>query len=111
MLTCLFGNKAIEKILFFLVINKECYATQLSKIFDEALSVFQKSLDRLESGGILISTLKGKTRLYQFNPRCPFIKELKQLINRAYEFFPDKIKETYYEIPIRKRPRRKGKPL
>jgi hypothetical protein len=90
--------------------NERCCGQQLSKTFQQALSSFQKVLDRLETGGIVVSFLEGKTRMYQFSPRYPFLKELKNFLSKAYEFLHQKQKETYYEPIIRKRPRKKGKP-
>lgn len=111
MLEPLFGGKNIEKILFFLLINQRCYGRGLSRTFQQALSPIQKALDRLETGGIIVSFLEGKTRMYQFNPRYPFLQELKTLLKKAYIFLPQEFKNQYYEPKIRKRPRRKGKPL
>lgn len=111
MLEPIFGGKNIEKILFYLIINERCYGTHLGRSFEQALSPLQKALDRLESGGIIISFLEGKTRIYQFNPRYPFLQELKNLLEKAYTFLPQEFKNRYYEPKIRKRPRRKGKPL
>ncbi|NGX41619.1 MAG: hypothetical protein KR126chlam4_01462 [Candidatus Anoxychlamydiales bacterium] len=111
MLESIFGGKNIERILFFLLINQRCYGRQLSYIFQQALSPIQKTLDRLERGGIIISFLEGKTRMYHFNPRYPFLQELKKLLERAYMFLPQEFKNRYYEPKIRKRPRRKGKSL
>ena len=111
MLEPLFGSKSIEKILFFLLINDKCYGSQLSKVFEEALSPFQKGLDRLETGNILVGFLEGKTRIYQFNPRYPFLSELKAFLQKAYEFLPSEYKERFYETKVRKRPHSKGKPF
>jgi hypothetical protein len=111
MLESLFGGKNVEKVLFFLLVNKRCYGRQLSLIFQQAISTFQNVLDRLETGGVLVSFLEGKTRLYQFNPRYPYLKELEAFLVKAYAFLPQEIKEKYYEPKSRKRPRRKGKPL
>ncbi|NGX26757.1 MAG: hypothetical protein K940chlam6_00682 [Chlamydiae bacterium] len=111
MLERLFGNKNIEKVLFYLAFNEKCYATQLSNNFDSALSGFQNTLDKLEYAGVLVSFLEGRTRMYQFNPRYPFLNELKSLLSRAYNYLPESIRKKYYEKRIRKRPRRKGKPL
>jgi len=111
MLEPLFGSKTIERILFFLLKNNRCYGAQLSKVFNEALSPFQKGLDRLEAGGIIVSFLEGRARVYQFNPRYPFLPELKTFLQKAYEFLPDELKERFYQPIIRRRPRRKGKPL
>lgn len=111
MLESLFGNAVIEKILFYLVVNEECYASQLKEVFQLPLFSFQRALARLEKGSIIISHRKGKTLLYQFNPRYPFLKELKTLLERAYDGYPQNIREKYYEQIVRKRPRRQGKPL
>ena len=94
-----------------MLINERCYGQQLIRNFKQALSPFQKVLDRLENGGIAVSFLEGKTRCYQFNPRYPFLQELKDFLIKAYAFLPQEIKDEYYEPVVRKRPRRKGKPL
>jgi hypothetical protein len=62
----------------------------------------------LEQGGILYSRLKGKVRLFGFNPRYAFRKELESLLEKALEFVPDQDKEKYYRPRLR--PRRTGKP-
>ena len=111
MLEPIFGSKTIEKILFYLLINTRCYGSQLSRVFGESLSPFQKGLERLENGGVLVSFLEGKTRVYQFNPRYPFLSELKAFLQKAYEFLPPEFKDSFYQPLVRKRPRRKGKPL
>ena len=111
MLEILFGNKYVEKVLFYLLVNEKCFATELSKRFGTALSPWQKGLDKLELAGVLVSFSIGKTRVFQFNPRYAFLNELKALITKAYEFLPNTLKINYYEPKIRKRPRRKGKPL
>jgi len=67
-------------------------------------------LARLEKGGILVSQKEGKTLIYQFNPRYPFLRELKMFLEKAYTFLPTDIRDKYYENTDRKRPRRRGKP-
>lgn len=111
MLEGLFGNESIERVLFYTLQNKTCYALQLKKQFQSTLSPMQQALLRLEKGGILVSTLVGKTRVFQFNPRYPFLKELCSFLQCAYDTLPEEIKGKYYEAPVRKRPRRTGKPL
>lgn len=111
MLESLFGNAVIEKVLFFLETNQKCYPSQLKDIFGLPLYSFQKALARLEKGGIIVSHREGKTLLYQFNPRYPFLKELRSFLQKAYTFLPEDMREKYYEPKIRNRPRRLGKPL
>ncbi len=107
----LFGNPVIEKVLFYIIRNEKTYASQLSRIFEMPLFSFQKALERLERGGIIVSQKEGKTRLYQFNPRYPMLREFRSFLEKAYSFLPEDFQMKYYEAPVRKRPRRKGKPL
>ncbi len=111
MLESIFGNESIERVLFYLLQNESCYALQLKKLFESPLSPIQQALLRLEKGGVLVSTLVGKTRVFQFNPRYPFLNELRSFLQRAYETLPEGFRKKYYEPPIRRRPRRTGKPL
>lgn len=111
MLESLFGNPVIEKVLFFLIANEKCYPSQLKKAFQSHLYSFQRALGRLEKGGIVISHQQGKTLIYQFNPRYPFLNELKAFLQKGYDFLPQEMRDKYYEPPIGKRPRRQGKPL
>lgn len=109
MLEGLFGNPVIEQIFFTLFLSGKTYPLELAKNFNEPVNRFQQQLRRLEDGGIIVSRLIGKTRLYTFNPRYPFLKELRSLIEKAYDFLPEKEKDKFYRK--RMRPRRAGKPL
>ncbi|HEU4743765.1 MAG TPA: hypothetical protein VFS61_00965, partial [Anaerolineales bacterium] len=73
------------------------------------LYAIQRQLDKLESGGVLVSRTAGRTRLYQFNPRYPFLNELKQLLEKALSFYPEDIRENL--VMNRRRPRKRDKPL
>jgi len=92
----LFGNPTIEKILFFLLINEKCYATQISRTLETPLTPIQQALNRLENGGILISSLEGKTRLFRFNPHYSFMKSLQTLLKEGYRQLPLKAQQLYF---------------
>lgn len=111
MLEKLFGNAVIEKILFYLLANGEGYATELKSALNIPLYSIQIGLARLEQGGIVVRRAMGKTQLYQLNPRYPFLEELKAFLKKAYASIPETMRTRLYETPVRKRPRRKGKPL
>lgn len=108
MLESLVGNKTAERVLLFLQAYGEGYAQQIADRFGISLSAVQRQLTRLERGGIVVSQLKGRTRLYVFNPRWPFRSELQSLLKKALSYLPDSELEPYYRS--RTRPRRKGKP-
>lgn len=109
MLVPLLGSKGSEKVLIFIAVRDEGYAREISQFFDMDLSTIQNQLDKFELGGILASATKGRTRLYTFNPRYPFLKELKQLLDKALSFYPEDEREKL--LMERRRPRRRGKPL
>ncbi len=56
-----------------------------------------------------MSSMIGRTRLYEFNPRYPLLKELRMLLEKAMQFLPDD--EIQRLTIFRNRPRRKGKKL
>jgi hypothetical protein len=109
MLEPILDNKIKERILLTLLVRKEAYARDIAVIFRSNLFPIQNQLKKLERGGVLASQLKGRTRLYSFNPRYPFLKELRNLLARALDFIPKSEKEKYYTPRLR--PRRTGKPL
>jgi predicted transcriptional regulator len=111
MLEYLYGNKNVEKILIYLFLHNKANATELSHAFGTSLDPIQKTLRKLEEGGLLVSFLEGRTRVFQWNPRYPFLQEIKILTKKSYEFLPTNIQEIYYQLTKRKRPRKTGKPL
>lgn len=111
MLEYLFANKNVEKILIYLSLHEKAYAMQLARTFHSALDPIQKTLKKLEEGGLIVSFLEGKTRIFQWNPRYAFLSEIQALAKKAYEFLPIEIQETVYQSTKRKRPRKTGKPL
>jgi len=111
MLEYLFANKNVEKILIYLFLHRKANATELSRAFKTSLDPIQKTLKKLEEGGLLVSFLEGRTRVFQWNPRYPFLQEIQHLAKKTYEFLPTNIQENCYKLTKRKRPRKTGKPL
>ncbi len=109
MLEELFGSKSSERILTFLAAREDGYAAEIARFFDLNLYATQLKLEKLEEGAILVSTYKGRTRLFQFNPRYPFLKELKSLLEKSITFYPRRAREDL--LMNRRRPRRKGKEI
>ena len=107
MLDKLFGSKTAERVLMYLFVYQEAYPTEISRVFSLPLSMVQKQLQKFEEGGILASRLRGKVRIYQWNPRYPYLNEVKKLLARNFEYLPENIKDRFYRK--RTRPRRKDK--
>lgn len=111
MLEYLFANKNVEKVLMYLSLHGKANATELSRSFASALDPIQKTLRKLEEGGLIASFLEGRTRVFQWNPRYPFLAEIQALAKKAYSFLPPDIQKARYQSTQRKRPRKTGKPL
>lgn len=109
MLEPLLGSVNAERCLLFILTRDEGYASEMAKFFDTDLYGIQKQLDKLEVGGVLASYKVGRTRLYRFNPRYAFLTELQALMNKALEFYPADEQDRLRVV--RRRPRRRGKPL
>jgi predicted ArsR family transcriptional regulator len=107
MLEPLLNSQNKEQALVFLLAREEGYATEIARFFDTHLYGIQKQLDKLETGGILVSRKVGRTRLYTYNPRYALIEELKSLIEKALSFYPDELQEEL--LMDRRRPRLRGK--
>jgi hypothetical protein len=96
-------------VLIFILARDKGYALEIADFFELALSQVQKQLASLEAGSILVSQTAGRTRLYEFNPRLFYLKELKALLDKTLAFYPPEIQENL--SMNRRRPRRRNKPL
>lgn len=109
MLEALLGTKNRELVLQYIAVFTEGYAREITRYFDVSLISIQKQLENLENGGVLLSKMVGRTRVYFFNPRYAFLDELSALLSKAREYYSPELKEKL--TMQRKRPRRPEKPL
>lgn len=109
MLEPLLESSSKEKILIYIYTHGESYPREISVSLGYHVNTVQYQLTKLEGGGVLYSKLKGRIRLFGFNPRYPFKKELVALLEKALTFIPDEERKKLYTPRLR--PRRTGKPL
>ncbi len=109
MLEPILGSISSERVLMYLLARDEGYAREIARFYDAGLDPIQKQLEKLETGGVLVSRTAGRTRLYSFNPRYPFNGELRALLEKTLSFYPSD--EQKRLMMSRRRPRRRGKPL
>lgn len=109
MLESVLGSISCERVLVFLAAREEGYAREIASFFTTSLAPIQKQLDKLEAGGVLVSRTAGRTRLYTFNPRYPFLAELTAFLTKAVLFYDMDLQDRL--LLNRRRPRRRGKPL
>jgi DNA-binding MarR family transcriptional regulator len=105
----LLGSANAERVLIFILVRKEGYTREIARFYGCDPDSIQKQLAKLEAGGVFVSSPAGRTRLYFFNPRYPFLKELKALLEKALTFYSQEEQEQL--LMNRRRPRRSGKPL
>ncbi|MBL8051095.1 MAG: winged helix-turn-helix transcriptional regulator [Anaerolineales bacterium] len=109
MIEVLLGSKNAERVLIYIFTREEGYAREIARFFNTDLKSIQNQLNKLEAGGVLVSHPVGRTRPYVFNPRYPFLNELKALLEKAFSFYKPQEQE---ELKMkRKRPRSRGKEL
>jgi predicted transcriptional regulator len=109
MLEPLLGSESKERVLLFLLAREEGYATEIARFFETDLYGIQNQLDRLETGGVMVSRKVGRTRMYTFNPRYALLEELQALLEKALSFYPEEMRDGL--LLNRRRPRLRGKPL
>ena len=109
MLEPLFESEFKEKILLYIHTHGESYPREIAKALGLHVNTVQYQLLKLEGGGVLYSKLKGRIRLFGFNPRYAFKKELAALLAKALTFVPEEELDRLYRPRLR--PRRTGKPL
>lgn len=109
MLESLLGSVNKERVLIFISARGEGYPRDIARFFSTDLTPVQRQLDVLERGGVLVSRLVGRTRIYTFNPRYPLLDEVRALLEKALSFYPQEEQDRL--LLARQRPRRAGKPL
>jgi DNA-binding transcriptional ArsR family regulator len=108
MLEPLFGSRVKEEALLYLLTRGEAYPREIAAAQGNALDTVQQQLRRLEAGGVVVSQLRGKVRLFRLNPRYPFRRELEALLAKVLSFLPAGERERLYTPRLR--PRRTDKP-
>jgi hypothetical protein len=109
MIEVLLGSKNAERVLIYVFAREEGYAREIATFYQTDLKPIQMQLDKFEKSGVLVSRAIGRTRPYEFNPRYPFLNELKALLEKALSFYPAKEQEDLKMN--RRRPRARGKDL
>jgi len=109
MIETILGSKNAERVLIYLFSREEGYAREIASFYIADLKSIQMQLDKFEKSGVLASRSVGRTRPYVFNPRYPFLNELKALLEKALSFYPQEERDEL--LMNRRRPRARGKTL
>lgn len=109
MLEAIVGNASAEKVLLFITARNSGYAREIATTFNADVTPIKNQLERMERDGMLMHEKVGRTKVYKFNPRFPFVTEVTALGQKALGYLPQNLQEEL--IYNRRRPRREGKPL
>ncbi|MBX9880106.1 MAG: winged helix-turn-helix domain-containing protein, partial [Candidatus Obscuribacterales bacterium] len=82
MYKALFGSDVAEQCLLYIGNYGEGYINGIANTFDLSKGQVQRQLEKLESGGILVSQFSGNTKLFRINPRLAIKNELTALIEK-----------------------------
>ena len=94
MIEVLLGSKNAERVLIYIFTRDEGYAREIASFYKTDLKPIQMQLDKFEKSGVLVSRSIGRTRPYEFNPRYPFLNELKALLEKRFRFTPQKSRKN-----------------
>jgi len=109
MIETLLGSEYAEKVLLYVNARGKGYASEMAGFYKADLITIQNQLKKFENGGVLVSFLEGRTRIFEFNPSYAFLPELRSLLEKAFSYYPP---EEIRRLKMnRRRPRRTGKPL
>jgi len=109
MLKYIFGNATAEKVLLHIYHYGSIHSAAIAEDYGISATPIANQLERFEKSGILVSKTIGRSRVYSFNLKSPFVKPIKELLKIAYESIPLKEREIIFKT--RRRPRQKGKPV
>ena len=101
----LFGTEQRTRLLLLIAMLDASYPAELSRLSGSSISSVQLTLDVLEREG-LIASRQVVVRSVTLNPAYPAASELKALLLRVAEGYPEyrNIRES-----VRRRPRRRNK--
>jgi len=95
-LSCLLGNDTAEKVLLHVYYHNGATGRQIARDHHIALDPVQKQLRRFEKGGVLRKELKGKSLIYYFDERCPYLEEILGMLRKLYDGTPDRLKKRIF---------------
>lgn len=108
MLKDLFGSSTAEKVLLYIAYTGEGHIRAIAKNFSLSPGQVDRTIKRLEAGGILVAKEVGRTRLFQLNPSLAVKNEIIALADKAISVMGVEERELYVQ---RRRPRRTGKKI
>ena len=108
-LAALFDNRTAAGVQLFIANKGTGHGNRIANTYGISVNMVQKQLQRLEAGGVLVSRMIGRSRVFEFNPRNPTASRIRNFLAEELDALPPSITTEYFRE--RQRPRRSGKPL
>ncbi|MDV6237508.1 ArsR family transcriptional regulator [Leptospira ellisii] len=105
----IFGNGTASKVLLHVFHYNEIHSSAIARDYNVAVTPIRLQLERFEKAGILVAKQIGRSRVFSFNLKSPFVKPIKEILSIFYNSLSIEEKETIFST--RRRPREKGKPV
>ncbi|PJZ51549.1 hypothetical protein [Leptospira adleri] len=105
----IFGNGTASRVLLHVYHYNEIHSSAIANDYGTAVTPIRLQLERFERSGILVAKNVGRSRVFAFNPKSPFVKPIKDILAIFYNSLSLEEKESIFST--RRRPRQKGKPV
>ncbi|MBC8328506.1 MAG: MarR family transcriptional regulator [Planctomycetes bacterium] len=102
------GSRRRTQVLLLLALLGDSYVAELARLLGVRPFTITGIVDGLEHEGLIGSRLMGRQRLFRLEPRYFAARELKALLLKLAEGEPELMDQL---ASLRRRPRRRGKPL
>ena len=103
-----FGSRRRTQVLLLLTMLEESYVAEIARLLGVRPNTILGIVDGLEREGLIGSRSVGRQRMYRLEPRYVAHRELKALLLKIAEGDSELIHAL---TELRRRPRRRGKPL
>jgi DNA-binding MarR family transcriptional regulator len=104
----LFGSMTRTRVLLAIAALRETYPREIASVLSIPLLSVQRIVDDLQAQGVVATRLRGNQRQTVLNPTWFAANELSELLSRMVD--ADAALRDHLAM-LRRRPRRKGKPL
>jgi len=108
-LDVVFGGRTAALVLLYLENYGDAHGNRIATTFGVPASMVQRQLRRLETGGLIVGRLVGRTRLFTWNPRSPTARHLRLFLRAELDSLPEEVLDRYFRQ--RNYPRHSGKPV
>nr|WP_025177540.1 hypothetical protein [Leptospira interrogans] len=103
------GINGLKSFITCIYHYNEIHSSAIANDYGKTVTPIRLQLERFEKAGILVAKNVGRSRVFAFNQKSPFVKPIKEILSIFYNSLIIEEKENIFST--RRRPREKGKPV